>query len=65
LRQHEGGKMVSRIAALRDIFAADRKAATALEYGLIASMIAVALVMSVDMLGHHLLRAFDVIAAGL
>ena len=57
--------MASRLGALWDQLRADRKAMTALEYGLIASMVAVAIVMSVDMLGHHILRAFNLIAAKL
>lgn len=43
----------------------DRKAVTALEYGLIASMIAVAIISSVGHLGTNIAATFNTIASKL
>jgi pilus assembly protein Flp/PilA len=45
--------------------AKDRKAVTALEYGLIASLIAVAIISSISHLGSNIANTFTFIAAKL
>jgi Flp pilus assembly pilin Flp len=57
--------MLTEVAVLWSALRADRRAITALEYGLIVSMVAVVITMTVDMLGRHLLRVFDTIATAL
>ncbi len=44
---------------------ANRQAVTALEYGLIISMVAVVITMALDMTGNHLVRVMDKIASTL
>jgi len=46
-------------------FAKDRSGATAIEYGLIAGLIAVAIITSVGLLGERLDGVFDTIAQAL
>ena len=53
--------LVSKIARLRD----DRRGVTALEYGLIASLVAVAIVTAVTTLGTNLSSEFTYIAGKL
>ena len=53
------------LAARWRAFRLDRRAASALEYGLIASMVVVSITMAVDMLGHRLVRVFGAIATHL
>jgi pilus assembly protein Flp/PilA len=49
---------VSKIASLRD----DRRGVTALEYGLIASLVAIAIIGAVTTLGGNLSNEFTYIA---
>jgi pilus assembly protein Flp/PilA len=46
-------------------FAADEAGATAIEYGLIAGLIAVVIIASVSLIGTRLSSKFNVIAANL
>ncbi len=46
-------------------FARDRKAVTALEYGLIASLIAVAIISSITHLGGNIANTFSFVASKL
>ncbi len=57
--------MPAAIVALWNAVRADRRAVTALEYGLIVSLVAVVITMSLDMMGNHLVRVFDKIATNL
>ena len=52
------------IASVRTI-RADKKGVTALEYGLIASLIAVAIITGVSLLGNNLNALFDSVAGKL
>jgi pilus assembly protein Flp/PilA len=49
---------LTRLASL----AADRKAVTALEYGLIASLVAVAIITAVTLLGTNIAATFTSVA---
>lgn len=49
---------VSKVANLRN----DRRAVTALEYGLIASLIALAIITSVGLIGTNMATTFTTIA---
>jgi pilus assembly protein Flp/PilA len=53
--------LVSKIVSLRN----DRRAVTALEYGLIASLIAVAIITSVTLVGTNMAAEFTSIAGKL
>ena len=44
-------------------FAADQSGATAIEYGLIASLIAVAIIAAVSLVGTNLTTTFNTVAA--
>ncbi len=44
-------------------FAADQSGATAIEYGLIASLIAVAIIAAVELVGTNLTTTFNTVAA--
>jgi len=57
--------MSTAFAELWRAFRQDRRAVTALEYGLIASMVTVSIAMFVDMLGRHLVRVFTLIVSSL
>ncbi len=52
-------RLVDCVAAFRD----DRAGVTALEYGIIASLIAVAIVNSVLKVGNHIASTFSVLAS--
>jgi Flp pilus assembly pilin Flp len=57
--------MAVHLALLWNALHADQRAVTALEYGLVASLVAVVITMAADMMGHHLARAFNTIASNL
>ena len=57
--------MPIRYAVLWNSLRADRRAITALEYALIASLVGVVITMSLDMASRHLDRVFDTVASKL
>jgi Flp pilus assembly pilin Flp len=57
--------VTSRFVVFWSVLRADRGAVTAMEYGLVASLVAVVIIMSLDMLGNHFVRIFDKIATNI
>jgi pilus assembly protein Flp/PilA len=57
--------MLSTVVSLRQVLHVDRRAVTALEYGLIASLIAIVVVASVSLTGNHLSTVFNKVATTL
>jgi pilus assembly protein Flp/PilA len=53
------------VGALLNKFRADRRAVTALEYGMIAALIAAVIIGTVTTLGTDINSAFNTIASGL
>jgi pilus assembly protein Flp/PilA len=59
------GALTSRTTRLLRRFAADQSGATAIEYGLIAAFIAVAIVTAVTQVGTNVQRPFQTASDGL
>jgi len=58
-------KLIAKLHAHAARFDADKKGVTALEYGLIAGLIAVVIITAVTTVGTDIRRVFDSIAAAL
>ena len=57
--------MLVRILAAAQRFGRDDKGATAIEYGLIAALVAVVIITALTLLGDNLTATFDAIGTGL
>ncbi len=57
--------MLNDINAIVHAIRADKKGVTALEYGLIASLIAVAIITAVSLVGTNLTNVFNTVAGKL
>jgi pilus assembly protein Flp/PilA len=58
-------KQIAVVAGLLDRIRRDRRAVTAMEYGLVASLVAVAIIASVTRIGTNLNATFSKISAAL
>jgi pilus assembly protein Flp/PilA len=57
--------MMSKIVSAVKAFVADENGVTAIEYGLIAALVGVAIVLSVKALGTELKTTFDAVVTGM